>query len=251
MLFDAVAIVIILISIMVAIFRGLIREVLTLFGMFGGALAAFIGGPLVIPAMNNLLGVEEGEDPEVFLGLIPYDLLAVILAYLSVFIVFLIILSVLSHFLSAAVKNLGLGAVDRSLGALFGIARGLLVLGLLYLPVYFVVERENVEQWQWVSGSKTHGYVVQISEMIIGYIPYIDIQDEGEVDQGDLTEIGKKVMDMDLLKNENDPNNKDGNELDEPPPISEPSLEGYTDEFRDDMDQLMEQVQPPSDPYNE
>ncbi len=248
MLFDAIAIVIVLISIMVAIFRGLIREVLTLFGMFGGALAAFIGGPLVIPTMNGLLGVEEGTEPEVFMGIIPYDILAVVLAYLSVFLVFLILLSILSHFLSSAVKNLGLGAVDRSLGALFGIARGLLVLGLLYLPVYFVVEKENVEQWGWVSGSQTHGYVVQISEIIIGYIPYIDTQDEGEVDGDDLTDIGKKVMDMDLLKNEGE---QDGNELDEPPPISEPNMDGYTEEFRDGMDKLMEQVQPPSPSYNE
>ncbi len=139
MIVDIIAALIMLASIGIAILRGFIREILTIFGLVGGAVAAYIGGPLLAPTVQGWLGVVEGdENPEMFFNMLPYPLLGNILSYAAIFIIFVILLSVLSHFLAESVKSLGLGAVDRTLGMVFGIARGILFLGLLYLPQIWV-----------------------------------------------------------------------------------------------------------------
>ena len=42
--------------------------------------------------------------------------------------------------LSGAVNAMGLGPVDRSLGVFFGVARALLLLGLVYLPFHLLLD---------------------------------------------------------------------------------------------------------------
>ena len=59
---------------------------------------------------------------------IPSPELRVAAAYVAVFIVSLILTSLAGLILSKVVKAVGLGGIDRLLGALFGAARGVLIL---------------------------------------------------------------------------------------------------------------------------
>ena len=59
--------------------------------------------------------------------------LSSLLAYLAIFIGTLLVASLLAMFLSLLAKSAGLGATNRSLGAVFGALRGLLVLLALVL----------------------------------------------------------------------------------------------------------------------
>ncbi len=100
-------------SLVFGAWRGLVREVISVLGWVIAFLAAnLLAGPLG-PAM-----------PQV----IPSPELRVAAAYLVVFVGSLVVTSLLGLLLSKIVKAVGLGGVDRLLGALFGAARGLLIL---------------------------------------------------------------------------------------------------------------------------
>src|SRR5690606_40587932 len=92
----------------------------------------------------------------------------------AIFILVVIMLSVFSHFLAEAAKSIGLGAVDRTLGFIFGLLRGVVLLGLLYLPVHLFIDKEAKESW--FSGSKTHFYLERVSGAMAAYIPSSDVE---------------------------------------------------------------------------
>ena len=100
------------VSLAVGVWHGLVREVLSILGWVIAFLAAnLLAGPLG-PHMPQI---------------IPSPELRVAAAYIAVFIASLVVTSLLGLLLSKIVKAAGLGGVDRALGALFGAARGLLI----------------------------------------------------------------------------------------------------------------------------
>jgi membrane protein required for colicin V production len=99
-------------SLVVGAWRGLVREVLSILGWVIAFLAAnLLAGPLG-PLMPQA---------------IPSPELRVAAAYVAVFVASLVVTSLLGLLVSKIVKAAGLGGVDRSLGALFGAARGVLI----------------------------------------------------------------------------------------------------------------------------
>src|SRR5258706_6502939 len=99
-------------SLFVGAWRGLVREVLSILGWVIAFLAAnLLAGPLG-PVMPQA---------------IPSPELRVAAAYVAVFVGSLVVTTLLGLLFSKIVKAAGLGGVDRMLGALFGAARGLLI----------------------------------------------------------------------------------------------------------------------------
>ena len=100
------------VSMVLGVWRGLVREVLSVLGWIIAFLAA-----------NLLAGPLGPEMPQS----IPTPELRVAAAYVAVFAASLIVTSLVGLLLSKIVKAVGLGGLDRALGALFGAARGLLI----------------------------------------------------------------------------------------------------------------------------
>jgi membrane protein required for colicin V production len=100
-------------SVLAGAWRGLVREVVSILGWVIAFLAA-----------NLLAGPLGPEMPQA----IPSPELRVAAAYVAVFLASLLATSLVGLLLSAAVKAVGLGGMDRLLGAGFGVARGVLVL---------------------------------------------------------------------------------------------------------------------------
>jgi membrane protein required for colicin V production len=99
-------------SLALGAWRGLVREFLSILGWVIAFLAAnLLAGPLG-PAMP---------------AMIPTPELRVAAAYVAVFAASLIVTSLLGLLLSKIVKAVGLGGLDRLFGAIFGLARGLLI----------------------------------------------------------------------------------------------------------------------------
>jgi membrane protein required for colicin V production len=102
---------VLVVSIAVGVIRGLVREVISILGWVIAFLAAgLFGGPL----------------GDVMPQAIPTPELRVAGAYVVVFIVSLVVAAMLGLVLSKAVHAVGLGGLDRTLGAGFGATRGLL-----------------------------------------------------------------------------------------------------------------------------
>jgi membrane protein required for colicin V production len=190
---DIAVILIILVSAGVSFFRGFVREVLTIIGFIGGGVAAFIGGPKIIPVLDKWFGVTEGKDPGKLFDIIPYNIVADICAYAGIFLAVFLVLQLISYFMSASVKAIGLGPVDRSLGVVFGIARALLFLGVLYWPFHGLISDEQKKEV--LGKSKTFVYVEAVSNWIQGFVPSSDdkkVEKTGE-------ETRDKLKDLEIL----------------------------------------------------
>jgi len=118
---DLIVIAVVGISTVIAFLRGFVREMLTIGSWLGAALVALYGFPML-----------QGK----FEGWISSKLAADILCGLSLFLVSLVVLSILSHMIARLVRGSALTAVDRSLGLLFGLVRGAILVSLAYMLVY-------------------------------------------------------------------------------------------------------------------
>ena len=117
-LFDLAVLVIIALSVLLSVIRGLTREVLALAAWVIAFLAANVLAGGIAPWLPDAIPTEE------------FRLLA---AFVGVFVAVLIAMSVLAIMVSKLVKSAGLGLEDRLLGGVFGLARGLLMVMVVVL----------------------------------------------------------------------------------------------------------------------
>ena len=116
------------ISGLLAFVRGLVREVLGI-GAWGGAVAAAI---LALPSMREVvrtwLSTPEWVDP---------------VSFVVVFLLTLIVLMLIARAIGGFVRSSALGGVDRTLGLVFGLARGAGVVVVAYIvgQMVFPIER--------------------------------------------------------------------------------------------------------------
>jgi membrane protein required for colicin V production len=241
MIIDLVICAIILISALVAFFRGFIREVLTILGVVGGLMAAYTFGASLVPFYNDLMNVEpvaEGESAERFMGMIPYPLLSEILGYTTIFLLVVIVLGIISYFLSKFVEEVGMGMMDRTLGVIFGIARGVVLLGVIYLPIQIFVGDD--EKKDWFEGSRLHIYVEWTADWLEGFLPEGFVEETAQ-DQVDQTRETLKKLEI-LPEAEDKMSTEDGAQR----PVSEPDS-GYDGPQRKSMEDLIqEQEQAPT-----
>lgn len=123
---DYAALVIIVASVLWGVWRGLVREVISI----GAWVLAFLGANLAAGPLGDAL-------PKA----LPTPEIRLLVAFVAVFIAILAVCALVSRMLSKLVHVAGLGELDRSLGGLFGVARALLILlafalvaGLTALP---------------------------------------------------------------------------------------------------------------------
>lgn len=135
---DGVAALIILISSFLAYARGLVRETLSILGWGGAAVIAFIFAPqgkdfvYEIPFINGLVG----DSCEI----------ALVISFTLIFIVALVVISLFTPLLAGIVSKSSLGIIDRALGFLFGVARGLLlVIVALFVYDQFIATGEGID----------------------------------------------------------------------------------------------------------
>lgn len=109
--------------------RGLVREVLGIGAWVGAVAAAIAVLPLMREQVRTWINAPEWVDPVSF-----------ILGFLGS----LIVLSIIARVIGGVVRNSVLGGVDRTLGLLFGLARGAAVMVIAYMIGQMVIP---VERW--------------------------------------------------------------------------------------------------------
>ena len=126
---DLVVLAVLAVSALLAFMRGLVREVLGLAAWVGAIAAAVWALPRVRPQFQQWLGASPWVEP---------------VAFGVVFVITLIILIILSRWISAFVRASPIGGVDRTLGLVFGLARGAAIIVLAYIVGGWI---ERPEQW--------------------------------------------------------------------------------------------------------
>src|SRR5262245_58036713 len=129
---DLIVIGVVVFSAVVALFRGFIREVLSVMAWAGAVMVTLWGFSFVQPYAQNLIG---------------QPMLANIAAGLSLFLISLVIFSLITHAIANLVRNSSLSALDRSLGLVFGIVRGVVIAALAYLALGWVVPANEQPPW--------------------------------------------------------------------------------------------------------
>ena len=116
--FDLIVIGIVGLSAVFAFWRGLIRVVLSLVALVAAVLAAIEFSPSAADMLPML-----SDNPST----------RYLAAFALIFVVVVVIGALLGWALSRAVRAIGLGFIDRLLGAVFGMARGVLIVVILVL----------------------------------------------------------------------------------------------------------------------
>jgi membrane protein required for colicin V production len=129
---DLGAILVILISAFFAFTRGFVRESLSVGAWIGALFAALFAFSRARPIARNLIEIPQ---------------LADIAAFVSVFLVALMLLTVVARLIAGRVQHSRLNAVDRSLGFVYGLARGVVLVCLAYIPVQLLLAPTEQPVW--------------------------------------------------------------------------------------------------------
>jgi membrane protein required for colicin V production len=167
---DLVVIAIVLVSAFVALWRGLVRETFSIFEWVASAYAALRLSPVFQPMLA---------------GIVEPPWLAWIAVFVGTFIIVLVPLSMLTQRFADFVKRSEIGPVDRALGFVFGIGRGLVIVGLAYIAFASLVPPE--EHPAALTSAKLFPLIQNSSEVLLSMVPGTE-SEGGSVSQGDSEE---------------------------------------------------------------
>lgn len=151
---DPIVLVVIFISASYAAYKGFVSETLSIFAWAAAAFATLFFGPKLAPMTRGLVGT-------------PW--LGVMIGYALIFLVVLIPLSFMSFRFADSVKNSPVGTLDRVLGAVFGIVRGLAIIGLAYIAFSYIVSVRA--QPDWIAKAKTLPIIQGSAEVLLALVP--------------------------------------------------------------------------------
>jgi membrane protein required for colicin V production len=169
---DLAVLAILLLSAVLAFVRGFVREVLAIAAWVGAALVTVYAWAAVRPWFQDMMDSESvhGLIAPLGLGAGSTDLLADVLAGLVLFLLTLIVLSAVCHYIAKAVRGSALNAIDRSLGFLFGLARGALLVCLAYLFFLWLVPDRN-DQPEVLAQARSLPLVERGSSALLAMVP--------------------------------------------------------------------------------
>jgi membrane protein required for colicin V production len=174
-LFDIIVIVVVLVSALLAMVRGFVREVLSVASWVIAAVAAYY----VYPALKDVIYPSPITD----------ETLATIIAIGVIFIIVLIIATYITMRIADYVIDSRVGAIDRILGLLFGAARGLLLLVIAFTLFIWLVP----EQPTWISGAQSYNFMLDLRGRLIDVLPEDLATQIEEGFQGEPAEEGTPV----------------------------------------------------------
>ena len=153
---DIILLVLMLISGVLALSRGFTREVLSLVAWLAASAAAYFA--IQQPQLLKL--VEPYVDKPV---------LVKVAVGAVAFILVLIIASIISVKISDRVVDSAVGAFDRTLGFIYGLARGLVLASIAFLFYSWVTPPEHQEDW--IRNAQSLPVIRTVSGLIVNLIP--------------------------------------------------------------------------------
>ena len=141
-IFDGIVIGVVLFSAVLAMVRGFSREILSIVSWGGSAVAAYYLYPKLVPYAKHYT-----DD----------DRIAIVGSAAVVFLVALIIISFITMKIADFIIDSRIGALDRTLGFLFGAARGVLLL-VVAVAFWNWLVAENAQP-TWVTNAKSKPFL--------------------------------------------------------------------------------------------
>ncbi len=153
---DAVLVAVLAVSGLLAFLRGFVREVLGIGAWVGAAVLAVWATPYLRPRFESWMHDRPALGEPV--------------AYAVLFLVSLAVLLFISHRIARTVRGSALGGLDRTLGLVFGLARGAGLIILAYIIAGWLAG--PVENWpRPVLGARALGTVYEGAAWLSGRLP--------------------------------------------------------------------------------
>lgn len=137
---DFVVLAVMLVSGLLAMVRGFMREVLSIAAWGAAALVTLYAFQKLLPTAKTYFS---------------NDTVAAVVVIAGVFLGTLIVVSIITVRISDMILDSRIGALDRTLGFLFGLARGLLIVVVAYLFFNWLVPEKQRPDWVTNAKSRT------------------------------------------------------------------------------------------------
>lgn len=218
MTLDAILGMVLFFSGLLAFVRGFVHEVLSLVAWVGAALAAMHGLQYARPMARDVIPVAWVADAA---------------ALTVIFLVVLLALSMITKAVSGMVHSTIFGSLDRSLGFVFGVVRGGLLVSLGYLLVDSLVLPQD--RPAWLNDARSLPLMESGASAIRSVIPK-DLQGQARATANQATERAREALEAE----------RTFRQLTQPQPASPAETarpEGYNNHQRRDMDRLFNSTQ--------
>lgn len=146
---DIIILGIVAFSALIGVFRGLVKEALSLVSWFAAILAGTLFSSQLADLMENLI-----NNPS----------LRRIAAFALLFIVVIFAGTLISNMVSKLTEAAGLKGANRTLGGLFGVLRGVIIV----LVIILVGTQFDISQ-NWFEGSRIVPYAVTVIDYLQGF----------------------------------------------------------------------------------
>src|SRR5215210_7865810 len=150
---DLAVIGVVLISALLAAVRGFTREVLAIFAWVAAAAGAYFLHPLLLPFVKQHI-----SNPTVALAA----------ALGGIFIVTLIVVSIITVKVSDLILDSRIGAIDRTLGFVFGAGRGVLICVIGWVFLAWLVQGKMPE---WASAARSRPMLENTGNALVAMLP--------------------------------------------------------------------------------
>jgi membrane protein required for colicin V production len=198
---DLVLLAVMLISGLLAMVRGFMREILSIAAWGAAALLTLYAYPKLLPTAKTYFSS---------------DTIATAVVIAGVFIGTLIVVSIVTVRISDMILDSRIGALDRTLGFLFGLARGLLIVVVAYQ--FFIWLVPDKQRPDWVTAAKSRTVLQGTGDWLMALLP-----DDPE---NTILKRFKKT--------------KPDEEQTDAEPATAPAADGYSKPARDSLKKLIE-----------
>ncbi|XWN33775.1 MAG: CvpA family protein [Devosia sp.] len=151
---DGVVIAVVFVSALLAMFRGFVREVLSIAAWVAAAILAYVFYGELMPFVTEYVNNRA---------------IAIGLSAAAIFLVALIVVSLITMKIADYVADSPIGALDRLLGFLFGAARGLLL--VIVAVIFFNWLVDDANRPAWVTNAATYEQLSGLGEDLVAALP--------------------------------------------------------------------------------
>ena len=212
---DLAVIGVMLISALLAFGRGLVREVLSIGAWVAAALAALWGFPYAKDIARKYISI---------------TILADVVTATAIFLVTLIVCAAISHAIARNVRGSTFGALDRSLGLLFGLLRGAVLICFAYLLFTWAVPNE-ADQPDVIKEARSRPLIASGADILRSLLPQGAL-DKGAAAAADVQRQLEEQTKQQMLQGIDQP---------APKPAAAPKQDpGYNANERKDLDRLIQ-----------
>ncbi len=148
---------------------GFIISIATLIGLVLGFYAAAHFSEFTANWLQHDMGLKSGNIK--------------LISYIVTFVIVVVLIFLLGRFLTGVVKTVGLGIVNRLAGALFGIAKGLLIASFLFLLFTRIDPNESLLTASHKKGSVLYKPVSAIAPTVIPIVQKYTVEVENMINQ--------------------------------------------------------------------